>query len=191
VIRINLLTGARTPFRLSALIPPQHRGTAWGLLLLVLTGIGVAIWWRGLVLETAVLDAKIVRSQSELLRLTNESKSVERAMARKAELASTIALIHRLRAAQKAPVILLAALSRSVPDGLWFTSLGQQADVVQIDGRAMSLTSVTDFVDRLRDSGAFARSVAVVSTGMELVDDSRVIRFSVKAQALGTSSKGD
>jgi len=189
VIRINLLTGSRTGLRLTALIGPQRRATVWGLLLMTLTGTGVTMRWHALVRHAAVLDARIVRAQSELLRLTNESKIVDRAVARKSELASAIASIDRLRAGQKGPVTLLAALSRSLPDGLWLIALGQQGDAVQIDGRAMSLSAVSDFVERLQASAVFVRPVALVSTGTELLEDSRLIRFSVKAQLITTGQK--
>ena len=76
-------------------------------------------------------------------------------------------------------------MSRSLTDGLWLMELKQQGAVVQMEGRATSLTAVTDFVERLQDSGVFDRPVEIVSTSMELLDDTSVVRFAVKAQARG------
>jgi hypothetical protein len=60
--------------------------------------------------------------------------------------------------------------------------------VVQLDGRATSLTAVTDFVERLQSSGLFDRPVEILSTSVELVDETTVLRFAVRAQATGTNA---
>ena len=63
----------------------------------------------------------------------------------------------------------------------------QQSNAVQMEGRATSLTAVTDFVDRLQAAAIFDRPVDIVTTSMETIDESSVVRFAIKAQALGTS----
>src|SRR5439155_26391375 len=124
--------------------------------------------------ETRALDTRITQHEAGLVRLKNAAKLVDLAIARKSELSEKLALIDRLRTAQKGPVILLSTLSRSLPDGLWLMELKQQGNAVQIEGRATSLTAVTDFVERLQDSGAFDRPVEIVSTGMEMLDEASV-----------------
>ena len=83
----------------------------------------------------------------------------------------------------------MATLSRSLPDGLWLLELERQGDIVRIAGRANSLTAVTDFVERLQDSGIFDRPVDIVSTGTEQLDEISVVRFAVKSQAAGTRAR--
>jgi Tfp pilus assembly protein PilN len=186
MIRINLAAATGMPAEPRPMIPPHHRGAAWGSLLLAITMMGLGGGWWRLRNEAAALDSQISLQQSELASLTNTITLVDRAIARKSELSQDLGLIDRLRAARKDPEILLLTLSRSLPDGLWLIELKQQGPVVQIEGRATSLTVVTDFLDRLQNSGVFDRSIEIVSTGTELIDDSSVIRFAVKAQRTGT-----
>lgn len=186
MIRINLLASSTRPRR-EVLPAPQRAGFA-GALLLLGTLAGVGYWWWDLGLQTTSLDTRIARGERDLSRLKEASKLVDRAMARKAELSEKLALIERLRSAQRGPVSLLSTVSRSVPDGLWLMELTQRGPAVQLEGRAVSLTAVTDFIERLQNSGVFDRPVEIVSTGMEIIDESSVVRFAVKAQAAGTAA---
>ena len=188
MIRVNLLAGRTAPAAPRVWLPPHRRGTAAGILLLLLTTASVGGWWWQLQHETAGLDARIRTGEADLTRLRAAAALVNRAIARKGELSEKLALIDRLRAAQRGPVSLLATLSRSLPDGLWLMELKQQGTIVQLEGRALSLTAVSDFVERLQDSGLFDRPVEIVSTGMETLDEASVVRFAVRAQALGTSA---
>jgi type IV pilus assembly protein PilN len=158
------------------------------MLMLVGTLAGVGLWWWDLGRETTALNARITRSVADLERLKGTAKLVDRAIARKAELSEKLALIDRLRVAQHGPVNLLATLSRSLPDGLWLMELTQKGNTVQVEGRAASLTAVTDFAERLQNSGTFDRPVEIITTSMEPADDFSVVRFAIRAQALGTST---
>jgi Tfp pilus assembly protein PilN len=71
-----------------------------------------------------------------------------------------------------------------VPEGLWLLEIRQTGTSVQVDGRAMSLTAVTDFAERLQNSGLFRHPVEILTTLMETVEETPVVRFSVKAEAL-------
>ncbi len=53
---------------------------------------------------------------------------------------------------------------------------------MQIDGRATSITAVTDFTERLQSSGFFKRPVEILSTGTETIEETDVVKFSVKAE---------
>ena len=55
------------------------------------------------------------------------------------------------------PVSLLETVSSSLPDGLWLTEIKQTGSIVQIEGRALSLTAVTDFTEQMQNSGLFKR----------------------------------
>jgi len=111
---------------------------------------------------------------------------VDRARQRKAELADRIDLIERLRSTMRAPVTLLETVSESAPHGLWLLEIKQAGTTVQLDGRAMSLTPVTDFAKQLQDSGFFQMPVEIVSTTSETVDETPVIHFVMKADVAPT-----
>jgi Tfp pilus assembly protein PilN len=91
-------------------------------------------------------------------------------------------LIDRLRAGKRAPVDLLQTVSYSVPDGLWLMEIKQTGEFVQVDGRAMTLTSVTDFTRRLQDSGLFRHPVEILTTIAEVYEQTSVVRFVVRAE---------
>jgi Tfp pilus assembly protein PilN len=186
MIRINLLATGGAVRR--ELIPAAQRPALLGMAFLLCAMAGVGGWWWQIGRQTATLDVQISQTEQELTRLRAAAKLVDRAIARKSELAEKLALIERLRSAQRGPVTLLSTINRSLPDGLWLMELNQRGPAMQLEGRATSLTAVTDFVERLQVSGAFDRPVEIVTTSMETLDESTVVRFAVKAQAVGTAA---
>jgi Tfp pilus assembly protein PilN len=65
--------------------------------------------------------------------------------------------------------------------------LKQAGPSIQIEGRATSLTAITDFAEKLQDSTVFDRPVEIVTTTAETLDETPVVRFIVKAQNAGTA----
>ena len=79
---------------------------------------------------------------------------------------------------------MLDQISRSLPPMLWLTELKQNPDgTVQIDGRCLALTGLSDFVGNLEASGYFKRSIEIVSTVTETMPQppGELIRFTIKA----------
>lgn len=183
MIKVNLL--ATTPGTAPARewLPRDQRAALAGLGMLAITAAGVGGWWYHLHREGTAIDAKVVASQAELTRLKAASKVVDQLTARKTELTERLSLIDRLRAAKHEPVALLETVSQSLPDGLWLLEMKQTGPSVQIDGRATSLTAVTDFTERLQSSGYFKKPVEILTTSTDAIDDVDVIKFSVKADA--------
>lgn len=182
MIRVNLLGAVpRAPRR--AWLPADQKSAAAGLVLLMATAAGVGGWWYQTADAQAAVDAEIASAQIELERLKTVAALVDRSVARKLELTERLGLIDRLHRTQRDPVELLQTISRSVPDGLWLLELKQTGQSMQIEGRATSLTALTDFVERLQTSGRFARPVDIITTNMEVVQDASVVRFALKASA--------
>ena len=188
MIRVNLLSAGPAAPRTRILVPVAQRSTLLGLFMLLATAGGVGAWSWSLGRDTAELDATIARNEADLVRLKSVAQQVDRAVARKAELSEKLALIDRLRTAQHGPVHLLSTVSESLTDGLWLMELKQQGATVQMEGRAMSLTAVTDFVERLQSTGIFDRPVEIVTTSMEAIEDVSVVRFAIRAQDFGTAA---
>jgi len=183
VIRVNLISGnvpqlARRPW-----LPADQKSAAAGLAMLVITAVGVTGWWWQVQRTRTRVDAEIAASETELARLKSVAALVDKAVAQKLELSERLGLIDRLHRTQRAPVELLQAVSASVPEGLWLLELTQKGPQVQMEGRALSLTALTDFVERLQTSGKFERPVDIVTTNMETVQDAAVVRFAVKGTA--------
>lgn len=184
MIRVNLLStgpGAAPP---RDWFPREQRSAALGLLLLVGTAVGVGGWWWYLRHEHAVTDARIEQAEARLARLKDAAKLVDLVAARKNELTERLGLIDRLREAKRQPVSLLETVSRSVPEGLWLSEIKQTGTAVQVDGRAMSLTSVTDFAETMQVSGLFKMPIEILSTSTEVFEEANVVKFSIKAEAI-------
>ena len=182
MIRINLLGAIpRAPRR--AWLPADQKSAAVGLLLLMGTALGVGGWWWQTARAQRAVDVEIAAAQAEITRLKTAALLVDRAVGRKLELTERLALIDRLHRTQRDPVELLQTISRSVPNGLWLLELKQSGASFQIEGRATSLTALTDFVERLQTSGRFAHPVDIITTNMEVVQDASVVRFALKASA--------
>ena len=79
---------------------------------------------------------------------------------------------------------LLETVSRSTPEGLWLLEIKQAGAFTTVDGRAMSLTSVTDFAQQLQNSGLFQHPVEIMTTATETFEEQTVVRFTVKAEAI-------
>jgi len=183
VIRVNLLAATPGTAPARVWLPPEQRSAILGLLMLAVTASSIGGWWWMLDSERASVDASILSAETEIERLKGVAKLVEYAAARKAELAERINLIERLRATEREPVTLLETVNRSLPDGLWLLDLKQTGNKFQIEGQALSLTYVTAFSEQLQDSGFFVRPVDV-NTKTEMVQDTSVVRFVLKAAAV-------
>jgi type IV pilus assembly protein PilN len=184
MIRVNLLANAPGAAPKDWL-PREQRSAATGLLMLLGTGILVTGWWFYLHRQTTQLDTKIASAQSDLTRLKKVADLVDQASARNTELTERLAVIERLRSVQHGPVNLLETVSRSLPEGLWLTEMKQNVNTVQIEGRALTLTAVTDFTEQMQNSGLFMKPVEIVTTTTENVEDLNVIHFIVKGEGIG------
>jgi hypothetical protein len=85
-------------------------------------------------------------------------------------------------------VRLLETVSQSVPHGLWLLEVKQTGATVRLDGRAMSLTPVTDFAKVMQESGFFQMPVEIDSTNSEVFEEVPVIRFVMKADILNSGA---
>lgn len=184
MIKVNLLATSPGAPPERDWLPREQRSSLVGLSMLVVTALCLGGLWYYQHAEGQTIQARISAANTELARLKEAAKLVDTLAARKAELSERLALIDRLRSEKRGPVSLLETVSRSVPDGLWLTEIKQTGAVVQVDGRAMSLTSVTDFVGRMQVSGLFKHPVEILTTSTETVEEVTVVKFTIKAESL-------
>lgn len=182
MIRVNLLAGGPGAAQPKVWIPAEQRSSLTGLGMLLVTGVLVGGWWYYINYQRGITEAGITKAEARLEQLKDAMKLLEAARTQKAELEERLAVIDRLRAAKHAPVKMLQLFNTSLPEGLWLLEVKQSSAAVQIEGRAMSQTSVSDFAKALQDSGFFKMPVEIVTTLMETVEDTSVFRFVLKAE---------
>ena len=185
MIRINLLAAERERGKKKAVFGTAGQKLTIGcsiILVLAVVFIGWRYWSLGR--QSTQLDAEITAAQEETARLRSVIEQVQQFEQRKAQLQQRVVLIEQLRKGQSGPVHMLDQISRALPPMLWLTELKQvgPSDVV-IDGKATTLTGLSDFVSNLEASGYFKRSIEIVSTNTETVAQpaSELVRFSIKA----------
>jgi type IV pilus assembly protein PilN len=183
MIRINLLQGEREkPRAARTAIPAGQRLTLIGSLILLGMGLFIGWWYLSLQNQTTRLDEEIALAQGETTRLAGVLAEVRQFEARRAQLAERVALIEQLRNGQTEPVHLLDEISLSLPDLLWLTDLTQKDGDITIDGRAITLAALSDFVGNLERSAYFRRPVEIVNSQVESQAQGDMVRFSIKAR---------
>ena len=182
MIRVNLLVSSPGASQPRVLISKEQKPAMLGLTMLLVTGLGIGGWWYYINQQRTATETNITTAETRIDQLKDAMKLLESARQHKAELEERISLIDRLRTAKHAPVRMLDLMNESITDGLWLMEIKQNASSVQIEGRAMSHTAITDFAQALQVSGFFKMPVEIVTTMMEQVDEANVIRFILKAE---------
>ena len=164
MIRINLLAERRSVKAVSKGFQAGQKITVIGSLLLVLTLVGVGWRYWAIGQQEAEVAREVAAAQREELRLAEILKQVQAFEARKQELQQRVALIDELRKGQNAPVHMIDQISRALPDMTWLTSLRQDGYTLTLQGRCLTLTSLSDFVGNLKASRYFARPVEIIDS---------------------------
>ena len=190
MIRVNLI-GERKLAKKKIGFPIEQQVTTACCAILVAGALicGWRYWSLGR--EAARLTSDIEKAQKETNNLKVIIAQVEDFEQQKAELQQRVELIEQLRKEQTGPVHMLDEISRSLPPLLWLTNLKQSpSNEVLIDGRSNTLTSISDFVGGLEQSGYFQRSIEIVSTSSDTsqaaekaaaATTGEVIKFQIKA----------
>jgi type IV pilus assembly protein PilN len=184
LIKINLLAVDRERTKRKAKFQVGQKVTVGCSLILVATALLVGWWYWSLQGQSADLDQQIADAERETVRLQSVIQQVTQFEARRGQLQQRVTLIEELRKGQTGPVHLLDEVSKSLPDGMWLVELKQTANDILIDGRASTLTSLSDFVSGLESSRMFVPPVEIVDSQVEPASTAapELIRFSVKGK---------
>jgi type IV pilus assembly protein PilN len=186
MIRINLVAGERRAAKASAGRSFQvgQKMTVVGSLLLVITLLAVGWRYWTLVQTKAQVARDIDAAKREESRLAEVLKQVADFEARKKQIEQRVALIDELRKGQNAPVHMIDQISRALPDMTWLTSMRQEGYDVTIQGRTLTLTSLSDFVGNLEASRYFKRPVEIIDSGVSTRQQNQegpqLIEFTIK-----------
>ena len=130
----------------------------------------------------AQVDAELVRAESESLQLRSVLAQVQKFETRKAQLTQRVTLIEQLRRGQTAPVHVLDEVSKSLPERVWLSEMKQTGADFFLQGQAVSLPSLSDFVSNLEATKWFIKPVEILDSQVQA--DAKVgdlVRFSLKA----------
>ena len=164
MIRINLLAERRTVKAVSKGFQAGQKITVIGSLLVVLTLVGVGWRYWAVGQQEAQVAREVDAAKREEVRLAEILKQVQVFEGRKTQLEQRVALIDELRKGQNAPVHMIDQVSRALPDMTWLTSLRQDGYVLTIQGRCLTLTSLSDFIGNLEASRYFGRPVEIIDS---------------------------
>jgi Tfp pilus assembly protein PilN len=187
MIRINLLaTERKTTVRAATKsFEPGQKLMVLGSLILVL--VVAALGWRYWALGqmAAEIEANIEAANREEQRLQEIMRQVRDFEARKKMLQQRVDLIDELRKGQNAPVHMVDQVSRALPEMTWLTNLQQAADgyTLTIQGRCLTLTSLSDFIGNLEGSRYFIRPVEIVESAVVAGDGQKtpdLISFTIR-----------
>ncbi len=182
MIRINLLAGER--------VPRQQRGgpgARWPIALgcgAILAAAAVVMAWSAWLLQarSAGVAQELAAAHGTLRRLAPAADDLEALEARRAALDRREALIEELRQARGAPVRLLDAIGRSVPDGLWLSALSQSAEGVVVEGHAASLHALSDFVANLERSRQVTPPIEIIDSRTADTPAGETVQFALRAR---------
>jgi type IV pilus assembly protein PilN len=167
MIRINLLASERRAVKaVSRGMEAGQKMMVLGSLILVLTlaALGWRYWALGQ--QAAQLEEDIAAAQREEARLQEILRQVSEFEARKTMLEARLALIDELRKGQNAPVHMIDQMSRALPDMTWLTNVTQSGYTLTIQGRCLTLTSLSDYIGNLEASRYFIRPVEIVESAV-------------------------
>jgi type IV pilus assembly protein PilN len=168
MIRINLLATERRAAKAAAPgFQAAQKMAVIGSLVLVLTVVAVGWRYWALGQEQAQVAREIQAAQREEARLQEILKQVQEFENRRKTLEARVALIDELRKGQSAPVHMIDQISKALPDMTWLTSLQQSGYTLTMQGRCLTLTSLSDFVGNLEASRFFIRPVEIIESTVD------------------------
>ncbi len=153
MIKINLLpTKKKPPKKVTELQQQLILGT----LILAVLGFGMWAYWnklsshRDALAKTKADDQARIKVQDNMLK---EVKSVED---ERKKVNEKIDIIATLKKNQTRLVHLLDELSRALPQGVNFTSISEDKNLINIEGTAFTNNDVVRFIDNLKASPYFS-----------------------------------
>jgi len=184
MIRINLLATERRAAKAAASpgIQAGQKMMVIGSLVLVLTVVGVGWRYWAIGQEKAQIAREIDAAKREEARLQEILKQVQEFENRRKVLEARLALIDELRKGQTAPVHMIDQISKALPDMTWLTQMQQNGYTMTIQGRCLSLTSLSDFIGNLEASRYFIRPVEIIETHVDPAakDGPELILFTIR-----------
>ena len=160
MIRVNLMGLPKQRKRARGPVVTLEGGRSLILLVVVVAVVAGYAYFRHQSLQQQLqdLDVQVTELQRELADLNRIKQEYDANVARREALTARINVIEALKARQAGPVQLLATLASAVvrTDSLWLTSFTQTGQNITIEGTALNVKAVADFMTQLLNQRIFA-----------------------------------
>jgi len=157
MIRINLLREGHGKRRggagisVAAVTAPAEGAPPWGIFLaiLVVVVLGTLAWGGWLMMRNRSLAVKIEAQRAELKHYEKFRKKVKDLEEKKKEYAAKVAQLKKLKDQQSLPVMLMNRLVEVLPEGAWYDQVSQNAQGVELKGKAKNIKAISSLYDNL------------------------------------------
>ncbi len=181
MIRINLL-----PFRKARKKENVRQQVSVFVLLLIFLILGMSYLASALSRKIENLDSRIKTSTQQLSELTVLTKEIDDIKKKLDTIRKKTAVIKNLERNRKSSVILLDTMtSMVIPGRMWFTSLSDISESVEINGLALDNKTVADFMIKLEGSKLFS-SVNLKTLKQQAIKDVILKNFEISCRKIVT-----
>lgn len=184
MIRINLLAVERAVKKTRVAIPAAQRVTIGAALILLTTLLVIGWWFWSLRVQSQQLDTDIASAEIQTRQFRGVLTEMQTFEARRAQLQQRVTLIEQLRRGQNEPVHVLDEVSRALPDRMWLVTMTQQGEAFTLEGRATTLSSLSDFVTNLEGSSWFKKPVEILDSAVDQTPQGDMVRFTIRATSV-------
>jgi type IV pilus assembly protein PilN len=185
MIRINLL-----PFRKARKKENVRQQISIFILVLIFLTLGMSYFALALNRKIQDLDNRIKTSNQQLSELTVLTKEIDDIKKKLDTIKKKTAVIKNLERNRKSSVILLDTMtSMVIPGRMWFTSLSDISDSVEINGLALDNKTVADFMIKLEGSKLF-NSVSLKTIKQQAIKDVELKNFEISCRKIVKLEEG-
>ena len=128
---------------------------------------------------------KITKEHKELVKQTKELKNIELQIEalteQEARLASKLKVVKQIIKIRNNPMNILLYIAKNVPEEIWLTKIEMKDKQMIIDGQSTSYKSIGVFIENLRNSVFFNKSIRLSKSqsGLNKIFDKRTEQFQV------------
>lgn len=188
MIRINLFRPEKkdilitppleAPGREPALEPQRKSSTPSLVLLLAVVALAAAALTQQ---QSTAREKRLLRlAEDDKRKLTSVLVKLEQLEFRKATVEKKIGLINQLKSQREIAVRIMDNLSVNLPDWVWLTEVSYENQLLRMKGRAVSNTTIADYIAKLEKSGLFS-SVNLVEITQRTQRNEPFLEFSLNA----------
>lgn len=127
-----------------------------GLVVIAITCVGLALFHLNMQRKADTIQADIQKINADIKRLKVDVAKVNKFKTERSELKSKLAVIDRLKEAQKGPVHLLDQIASCIPQRVWLSKMTENGSSMTLEGVALEHKQIARFMQNLNKSPFFS-----------------------------------